>query len=450
MEKSTPPEKTGLSRKLAEIVGAENLFTSDRETAPYKVDGLTPAAVVFASTTEQVAQIIKASNEFQASIIPWGGGSKQQTGPCLSSADVILCLKNLNKIIEIDAGNFIVQVEAGLANHELQQQLAARKLFFPLDPPYVETTTIGGALATNASGPFRASYGTARDLILGITAVTPAGDIIHTGGKTMKNVAGIDLCKLYIGSWGTLGVITEAVLRIFLLPEAGQRFYLTFPGIENAFPVVNTLLNSTLWPSSVELIDSVAGRNLNAPLAEDEVLLLIDTEGSTESVERHQKEIKTLAEANKARSISTLKGEEMIQGRNAYLEIHQSILGNASSVLQGKASVPVSKLGDMFKAAKETGRKHGAEIGLRAHGYNGILYVYVTNGNGNNVSITGDLQRSAAGLGGFFVVENAPLEIRKNTGLWPQRNDYNLMKRLKTEFDPNNILNPGRVVGGLY
>lgn len=450
MEKPTPPEETGLSRKLAEIVGAENLFTSDRETAPYKVDGLTPAAVVFASTTEQVAQVINAGNEFQASIIPWGGGSKQQIGPCLSTADVILCLKNMNKIVELDTGNFIVQAEAGLTSHELRKQLAAHKLFFPLDPPYVETTTIGGALATNSSGPLRASYGTARDLILGITAVTPSGDIIHTGGKTMKNVAGIDLCKLYIGSWGTLGVITEAVLRIFPLPAAGQRLHLTFPGIENAFPVVNTLLHSTLWPSSVELIDSVAGRNLNSPPAEDEVLLLIDIEGSIESVERHQKEIKTLAEANKVRSIRTIEGEEMIQARNAYLEMHQSILDNAPSVLQGKASVPISKLGDMFKAAKEIGRKHGAEIGLRAHAYNGILYTYITNGNGNNVNITGDLQQFAAGLGGFFVVENAPLEIRKNTGLWPQRNDYNLMKRLKTEFDPNNILNPGRVAGGLY
>ena len=99
MEKPVPPETTGLSRKLAEIVGAENLVTGDRETAPYQVDGLTPGAVVFAATTEQVAQIIKAGNEFQTSIIPWGGGSKQQLGPCLSSADVILCLKNLNKII---------------------------------------------------------------------------------------------------------------------------------------------------------------------------------------------------------------------------------------------------------------------------------------------------------------------------------------------------------------
>ena len=450
MEKSTPPEKTGLSKKLAEIVGAENLFTNDRETALYNVDELTPAAVVFASTTEQVAQIVKAGNEFQASIIPWGGGSKQQIGPCLSTGDVILCLKNMNKIIELDVSNFTAQVEAGLTNHELRKQLAAHKLFFPLDPPYVKTTTIGGALSTNASGPFRASYGTARDLVMGITAVTPTGDIIHTGGKTMKNVAGIDLCKLYIGSWGTLGVITEAVLRIFPLPEAGKRFHLTFPGIENAFPIVNTLLNSTLWPSSVELIDNVAGRNLNSPLAEDEVLLLLDTDGSIESVGRHQKEIKALAEANKARSVRTLEGEEMICARNAYREVHQSILSTTPSVLQGKASVPISKLEDMFKAAKEIGHKHGVEIGLRAHGYNGILYTYVTNENGNNVSITGDLQRSAAGLGGFFVVENAPLATRKNTDLWPHRNDYNLMKRLKTEFDPSNVLNPGRAVGGLY
>jgi len=450
MEKSVPPRKNDLSQKLAEIVGPENVFTGERETASYQVDGLTPLAVVSASTTEQVAQIVKAGNQSQVPIIPWGGGSKQPVGPCLLAADVILCLKNMNKIVELDVSNFTAQVEAGLVNDELQKQLAAHKLFFPLDPPYRETSTIGGTLATNASGPLRASYGTARDLVLGITVVTPTGDIIHTGGKTMKNVAGIDLCKLYIGSWGTLGIITEAILRVFPVPETSKRLHLTFPAIENAFPVVNTLLNSTLWPSSVELIDGDAGRNLNSTLAEDEVLLLLDTEGSIESVERHQKEIKALAEANKARSIRALEGEEMIRARNAYREVHQSILSVTPPVLQGKASVPVSKLGDMFKAAKEVGRKYGVAIGLRAHGYNGILYAYVVNKNDNNADIAGDLQRSAVSLGGFFVVESAPLSIRKNVAIWPPRNDYNLMKRLKTEFDPNNILNPGRAAGGLY
>ncbi|MFC1912268.1 FAD-binding oxidoreductase [Chloroflexota bacterium] len=450
MAKSTPSGKNGLSQKLAEIVGSENVFTGEQDTASYRVDGLTPAAVIFATTTEQIAQIVKAGNEFQASIIPWGGGSKQQVGPCLSTAEVVLCLKNMNKVIELDVSNFTAQVEAGLTNQELQKQLGGHKLFFPLDPPYLETATVGGTLATNASGPLRASYGTARDLVLGITAVTPAGDIIHTGGKTMKNVAGIDLCKLYIGSWGTLGIITEAVLRIFPLPETSKSFHLTFPGIENAFPVVSSLLNSTLWPSSVELVDSVAGRNLNSAPAEDEVLLLIDNDGSLESVERHQKEIRALAEANKVRSVITLEDKEMIQARHAYLKMHQTILGATPSIIQGKASVPISKLGDMFKAAREIGRKHGVETGLRAHGYNGTLYLYVISANGTDTNIIGDLQRSAASLGGFFVVENAPLATRKNADLWPHRNDYNLMKRLKTEFDPNNVLNPGRAAGGLY
>jgi len=450
MEKTV--QEQALYQRLTEIVGSENVVT-DNQTASYEVDGLVPNAIVFASTTEQVSQIVKAGNQFRTPIIPWGGGSKQQVGPCLAAADVVLCLKHMNQIVELDVSNFTVQVEAGIASGELQRQLTEHRLFFPFDPPYMETSTIGGALAANASGPLRAAYGTARDLVLGLTVVTPTGDIVHTGGKTMKNVAGIDLCKMFIGSWGTLGIITEAILRLFPLPEASKSLCLTFSDIEDAFPVVSQLLNSVLSPSAVELIDGIAGRNLGdthgSSLKEDEVLLLVDIAGSIETVERHRKEINTIVEANKVCNIVTLEGEEATRLWNAYRGVHQSILSAVPSTLQGKASVPLSRLGNMFKAVKEVGNKYSVEIGIRAHCYNGILYPYVASGD-DAINIIGDLRQAAADLGGFFTVEYAPLSARKNVEVWPHRNDYTLMKRLKTELDPNNILNSGRVVGGLY
>ena len=454
MEKAISQERQAFYQKLTKIAGPDNVLTGNQATASYEVDGLVPETVVFPDTTEQVTQIIKAANEFRTPVIPWGSGSKQQIGPCLSAADTILCLKNMSRTVEFDASNFTVQVEAGMVNGELQKQLAEHKLYFPLDPLYLETSTIGGEIAANANGPLRFMYGAARDLVLGVTIVTPTGDIVHTGGKTMKNVAGIDLCKMYIGSWGTLGVITEAVLRLFPLPEVSKNLHLTFANYEDAFRLVAQLLNSVLTPSAIELIDWVAGRSLgDAPrsrLEEGEVLLMVDIEGDSQAVARHEKEIKILAEANKARNKATLEGEEATRVRNAYRGVHQSILSAAPSTVQGKASVPIGKLVDMFKAAKEVGSRHKVEIGIRTHCGNGILYPYVTAENDELVRIISDLRQAAVSLGGFLTIEAAPLWVRKNVEVLPPRNDYPLMKRLKTEFDPNNILNPGRAVGGLY
>jgi len=450
--KAVSKEGEALYQRLAEIVGSKNVMTGDQATAPYEVDGLVPYAVVFASTTEQVSQIINAANQSGTSIIPWGSGTKQQIGPCLSAANVVLCLKPMKQIIDLDAGNYTVRVEAGMVNSELQKQLAEHKFFFPLDPLFMETSTIGGELATNANGPLRFTYETARDLVLGITAVTPTGDIIHPGGKTMKNVAGLDLCKMFIGSWGTLGVITEAVLRLFPLPEDSKSQWLTFSNFEDAFRAVSLLLNSVLAPSAIELIDWVAGRNLAyaSRLKEGEILLMINIEGDKAGVSRHLKEINNMAKINKACQVVTIEGKEVTQIRNAYRGVHQSILSANPSIVQGKASVPISKLGDMFKSVKEVGKKYSVEIGITAHGGNGILYSYVTAGNTDVSKIIADLRQAAVGLGGFFIVEVAPLEVRKSIDVWPYRSDYQLMKRLKTKLDPNNILNPGRVVGGVY
>ena len=446
-----------LFRRLAEVVCPERVMIDSEITGRYEVDGLTPTAVVFASNTEQVSQIVKAGNKFGVPIIPWGGGSKQGIGPCLSATGIVLCLESMKQIIDLDASNLTAQVEAGIVNGELQRQLIGHRLFFPLDPPFAETSTIGGQLAANASGPRRLMYGTARDLVLGVTVVTPTGDIIRAGGKTMKNVAGFDLCKMFIGSCGTLGIITEAVLRLYPLPESSRTLCIFFSSFEDAFRLVSKVLNSPLLPSSMELIDRVAGRymerTVDLPWKEKEVLLMINVEGDHEAVERHLKEIGPLAEMNKACRPDgigiILEGEEASRTWNAYSGIHRSMLSADPSTVQGKASVPLSKLGDMFRAAKQVGDRFAGEIGVTAHCGSGILYPYISTANADVVHIVGDLRQAAAGLGGHFIVEAAPLQVRKSIDIWPHRNDYTLMKRLKTQLDPNNVLNPGRVVGGL-
>ncbi len=454
MNKTVPPEKQAFYQKLGKIAGAENVLTGEKATAPFTADGFTPQAIVCPASNKQIASIIREANESRVTIVPWGGGSKQQVGPCLEAAETVLCLKNMNQIIELDASNFTVQVQAGIVNGELQKQLAEKNLFFPVDPLYAERSTIGGEIAASANGPRRIMYGLIRDLVLGVTAVTPTGDITHTGGKTMKNVAGFDLCRMYIGSWGTLGVITEAVLRLFPLPEASTGLYITFPDPEDAFRMVGQLLNSPLNPSAIELVDAVAGvevaEAIGSSLNNGEVLLIANSEGVKDDVMRHQKEIKTLAEANKAKATIILEGEKASRAWAAYRGIHEAMLGASPSALQGKASVPISKLGDMAQQVKKISARQGVAIGVTAHCGNGILYTYLSDESGKLVRIADELKQAAASLGGFFLIESAPLSFRKEADMLPPRNDYPLMRRLKTEFDPNNILNPGRLAGGLY
>jgi len=453
MDKDSPQAGQDFHEKLSEIAGKDNVLTGERATEPYTVDGITPQAVVYPATTEQVADIVRAANESRTTLIPWGGGSRQESGPCLNSADTVLCLKNMNQVVELDAGNFTVQVQAGIVNDELQKQLAKENFFLPLDPLYTERSTIGGEIAVNANGPRRTMYGLIRDLVLGVTAVTPSGDIVHTGGKTMKNVAGIDLCRMYIGSWGTLGVITEAVLRFFPLPETNTALYIIFPDPEDAFQTVGQLLNSPLTPSAIELADSVAGQNVakatGLELNESEVLLIVNAEGTKDDVERHRKDIASLAKANRAKATVTPEGKEGSRAWKVYRDVHEAMVGDNNSTIQGKASVPISKLGDMYKEVKKISASHGVKTGVTAQCGSGILYAYLTDTPEKLVTITGVLKKAAADLSGFFLIESAPLSFRKEVTILPPRNDYRLMRRLKTEFDPKNVLNPGRLVGGL-
>ncbi len=456
-EKSAPVAKKVASQTihevLAEIVGAENLKTGE-EVMPYQLDGLMPNVVVSVSTTDQVSQAIGAGNQYQLAIVPWGSGSKQQAGPCLSAGDIIISMKKMKQIVDLDKGDSTVRVEAGVVNRELQKELAKYELFFPLEPLFRETSTIGGQLASNDSGPRRLMYGTARDLVLGLTVVTPTGDIIHPGGKTVKNVAGLDLCKMFIGSWGTLGVITEAVLRLFPLPEVNKSLCLVFPDVEDAFRLVSHLLNSVLLPSAIELIDWVASRYLEfsygSPLKKGQTLLMVNVEGGSEAIERHLEEISAMAEANRASLKVTVESEKATEAWNAYRRIHQSVLNKVPPVLIGKASVPISRSGDMYKALKEVGDKYSVEIGITAHCGNGILYAYIPSEKDDVLKAIDDLKQAAIRLGGFFVVEVAPLWVRKGSGVWSRPSTHALMQRLKTALDPNSILSPGKVVGGQY
>ena len=450
---TVPGKSTSLQGELAAIVGAENVLARPEELANYQIDGMLPSFTVFPAIADQIAQLVKVAQREGIPVTPWGNGSRQALGLPLTKTGIVLSLKRMNHIIELDQSNLTAEAEAGIAHAELQKELAKHGLYFPLEPEDSEIATIGGTLATSSSGPKRLLYGTARDLVLGVTAVTPTGEVVRAGIKTMKNVAGYDLCRLFLGSWGTLGVITRAILKLSYLPETHSTLLLRFSSVGDAFQTVSEVLNSFLRPESIELIDARAAQRLESKtslkLEEDEVVLLVGVAGSQEEVGRHIAEIKVLAEANQAQAVGILAGIEEETVWSIQQEIHRY---SVAGMVRGKAVVPVSKTGEMYQEIRKVAGRHQLQAGVTGRAGSGILYpALFAEGQGAQngkkaLAAVADLIQSAGRLGGFFLVERGSPEVRQAYDLISQRSDYELMKRLKRSLDRKNIFNPGKLV----
>jgi len=444
-------QNKGCHAELVATVGRDNIIADQQELRAYRIDDRLPTLAVSPATADHICQVVRAANRDEIPVIPWGNGSKQAQGLPLIRTGIILSLKRMNRLLELDAANLTVEVEAGISHAELQKELARHGLYFPLEPEDMAAATIGGSLATNSSGPGRLAHGTARDLVLGVTVVTPRGEAIHAGIKTMKNVAGYDMRKLFIGSWGTLGVITKAILKLSRLPEDHSTLLLTFSSIRDALRVTRDISNSVLRPESMELIDAKAARlepGDDFELQEEELLLLIKIAGSREEVRRHLADIQTLAEANNTRAINISSGAEEESAWASQRQVQQY---SAPDMVRGKAAVPIDKIGDMFQEIEKTAARHQLQAAITGRAGSGILYPRLFTkepaaSDDEVLAAIAELSQSAEKLDGFFLVESGPAQVRQAADPVPRRSDYELMRRLKQTFDPKNIFNPGKLV----
>lgn len=438
-----------LVSSLIGIIGEANVTQDPDRLTAYAVDGMTPKAVVSPGSVEDVSRLLAYAHLEKLAVVPRGNGTKMAAGGIPGKIDLVLSMLRVNRITEHDIPNLSLSVEAGITLAEVQKTLAGagKGSFLPLDPPYSEQATIGGIIATNSSGPRRYLYSSARDLLLGLKAVSPNGDVVAFGGKTVKNVSGYDMTKLMIGSWGALGVITEITTKLLPMPEASATLLASFGGLAKAGSLTRRILHSVLLPSAMELMDGKAADRLGEKAR---YLVSLSIEGVGEAVERQVAEIAELAKREGALDTRVLKGEAE---RTFWIRVRDFPLASTASVIL-RSNFLISRQEEILGNYEKIAQAAGVDCALVGHAGNGILTGYILDYGAAKMDSVVDLidkfTDEAVKHEGNLIVESAPLDLKERVHVWGRpRSDYVVMRRLKETVDPGGVLNPGRFVGDI-
>jgi glycolate oxidase FAD binding subunit len=400
------------------------LFPTDAlslDAAAYAVEGLTPRLALRPPTAEAIAATLRLAEARGLAVVPWGGGTQMGLGAPPSRYDLALDLRGLDRIVEYEPADLTVTVEAGIALSTLQQLLGEHGQWLPLDPWLPPEATIGGILATNASGPTRLAHGSARDLLIGIRVATADGELIKSGGRVVKNVAGYDLGKLQIGALGTLGVIVQAAFKVSPLPARVAN--VTIKGDFGA------LISNYRQIAAARL--SVKAMVLSREAVGRDWRLQVRLGGGAAAVERSLRDLESLAGT-----------APEVDGPKIDLEA-TLLLANAEVVV--RAGVVPSTLPELLQRLAEAG---ATVYGLPAPG--SAVAAWRRSSEIDSAGLQ-ELRRQATDAGkGALVIEKAPPELKRGLDVWgPARPDFWLMRALKDQFDPHHILNPGRYLGGI-
>jgi glycolate oxidase FAD binding subunit len=333
---------------------------------------------------------------------------------------IVLNLSGVVGVVEYEPADLTVTVEAGITLEKLQTVLGQHGQWLPLDPPCAPEATIGGLLATNASGPVRHSKGTARDLVIGMQFVTSEGDLVKSGGRVVKNVAGYDLAKLQIGALGTLGVITQVTFKLSPLPAATLNVFISNADVTKLESLTKTLAASQLPVQGLALVfRDGAGWSLNARFA-----------GGLAAVDRARFEVTQLCATSEL--MLTEATDDAWAGSLKQLQTGTVLRANVSQTRLYALLAAYADVASCLVAYPSAGAAH------------------VVLKDGATASDVASLRKRCVDAGGALVIERGPLDLRRSAGAWGEpRGDFALMKRLKAEFDPKRVLNPGRFVGGI-
>jgi glycolate oxidase len=451
--------KPSVLKELKSIVGPANFSTSPEELVVYSYDATRreslPWVVVRPRSSREVSEILRLANRERFPVVPRGAGTGMSGGSVPVQGGVVLSLERMNHILEIDEQDFIAVVEPGVITGNLQQEVESRGLFYPPDPASRAFCTLGGNVAECAGGLRAVKYGVTKDYVLSLEVVLPTGEIINTGARTVKSVAGYDLTKLIVGSEGTLGVVTRITVRLLRLPGSVRTLAAFFNDVPTAAKTASAIVASGVLPRALEFVDQAALRAVEGYLKEDlsqgaSAMLLVEVDGTAEATAREADqaaEIMTRAGAVRVKRAETdTEREQLWKARRS---ISPALYTIKPKKLNEDIVVPRSRIAESLREIAAIAERHGLLIVNFGHAGDGNIHTNIMFDEGDMPKAEAAVKEifaSTLRLGGSITGEHGiglskaaylPMELGQDT--------LAVMKRIKYAFDPNNILNPGKI-----
>ena len=448
--------------QLEAIVGKDNISARRVDRITHSFDAtqhqFLPDVVIHPLSTEEISKVVRLADQERIPILPRGAGSGFSGGSLPVHGGIVLVLTRMNRILEIDTDNLLAVVEPGVVTGDLQREVERLGLFYPPDPASKDFSTLGGNIAECAGGPRCVKYGVTRDYVLGLTVVTPKGDIIRTGGRTMKNVVGYDLTRLFVGAEGTLGVVTEIILRLLPLPEARKTMLIAFASIEGAAEGVSTIIRGKIIPTTLEFMDASAiacvRKATPLDLPEDcQAVLIVEVDGAREQLDS---QVGRVLELIGPLGILETRIAATPEESEAIWKVRRAVSPSLRNLNPNKFNedivVPRSRVPEMIRALEKISQTYSVPIVNFGHAGDGNIHVNVMvdlaePGMENTVEqVLQEIFRTAVSLNGSVSGEHG-IGTAKSPyiGMELSRETLETMRSIKQAIDPNNIMNPGKI-----
>jgi glycolate oxidase len=448
---------------LREIVGPENVLSSKEDLIPYSFDGTAalqqmPGCVVFALNRDHVRDVLRLANETRTPVVTRGSGTGLSGGSLPSPNGIVLCTARMMEILEVDRANLTLLAESGATTLQIADAAAAVGLFYPPDPGSMKISTIGGNVAENSGGLRGLKYGITRNYVMGLEVVLPDGELLWTGNKCVKDVAGYSLRDLFIGSEGTLGVITKVLLRLIPKPAAKKTMVATFDAMDRAAQCVSDIIAAQIIPCTLEFLDRTTIHcvedfaKVGLPL-DCEALLLMETDGHPAVVAEEAANMEAIARKHGAREVRVARDDaEAARLATARRSAFSALARVAPTTILEDATVPRSELAKMIRFVEAVAKKHHLRIGTFGHMGDGNLHpTFLTDERQPDEmhrvhEAFQEIFAEAIRLGGTITGEHGVGLAKK--GFLPRfagDAQMRVMRELRRALDPNGILNPGKL-----
>jgi glycolate oxidase len=453
----------GMLDGLASICGADAVLSSPEDLIPYSFDGTAalktrPAAVVFPRSTQQVSDCVRLAAASGTAVVTRGSGTGLSGGAVPSPGSLVLCLTQMDDILDLDPRNHTLRAQPGVVTQRIDEAAARHGLFYPPDPGSLRISTIGGNVAENSGGLRGLKYGVTRDYVMGLEVVLADGQVARFGNACVKDVAGYSLKDLFIGSEGTLGIITEVLLKLVPRPTARRTMLALYDSIEDAAETVSAIVAARMIPCTLEFLDRVTAgcveEYARVGLPTDcEAVLLMETDGHPAAVADEAERMESIARAHRARDVRAARDDdEALQLAAARRNAFAALARRRPTTILEDVTVPRSELATMVSYIAATAARFNLEIGTFGHMGDGNLHpTFLTDErNADEMSRVHQaldaIVKRTLELGGTITGEHG-VGLAKKPWLRQQMGDasYALMKQVKRVLDPHGLLNPGKI-----